>query len=166
MKLFRRPPRPRTALLIAAAALAFAPGCRRGEVRPTLYPARGTLTINGEPAAGAMLVLHPADGQSFDARETRPTAKVGEDGTYHVTTYQEGDGAPTGEYRVSLLWFNNPESSNAWDRLAGRFANPATSKIRVVVQDGKDRLDPIELTGVTVLDRRPPPGGRDADGLQ
>ena len=75
--------------LIASVHLA---GCGpEDEVRPPLQPAEGMLTINNQPAAGAMLVLHPANGKGFDSRMTRPRATVGADGKFHLTTYQEGD---------------------------------------------------------------------------
>ncbi|HBL44956.1 MAG TPA: hypothetical protein DDZ90_16355, partial [Planctomycetaceae bacterium] len=89
-------------------------GCGNSDVRPDLQTVEGRLTINGEPAAGAMLVFYPAQGEEFDSRGSRPRAKVEENGNFQVTTYQSGDGAPAGDYQVGILWFDNPDSSTPW----------------------------------------------------
>ena len=122
------------------------------EVRPPLYPVRGSLLINGKPAGGALLVLHPADG-NFDARGSRPRAKVQADGSFQVSTYQDGDGAPVGEYQVAVLWFDNPDSSNPWDKLGGRYANPKTTEIRVSVGEGENQWEPIEIKNARMVPR-------------
>src|SRR5690606_19402348 len=72
------------------------------EVRPVLIPVQGSLLVNGKPAAGAMVVFHPAGGASIDERGSRPKATVLPDGSFEVTTYQAGDGAPAGDYDVAV----------------------------------------------------------------
>ena len=133
------------------------------EERPPLHPATGTLTINGKPAEGALLVFHPAAGREFDARGTRPRATVEADGTFEVTTYQSGDGAPAGDYRVAILWFADPDSSSPWDRLGNRYANPDRTDIRVSITEGVNELKPIEIEGAQIADRpaRRNPNDRD-----
>ncbi len=34
----------------------------------------------------------------------RPHGRVGPDGRFTLTTYQPGDGAPTGKYNVTVVW--------------------------------------------------------------
>jgi hypothetical protein len=125
------------------------------EVRPPVHMTHGTLTINDEPAAGAMLVFHPADKEGFDARQTRPRADVGPDGVFEVTTYQQGDGAPTGDYKVGILWFKDPDASTPWDKLQGRYANPESTGIQVTINEGVNLLDPIDITGARVVENPP-----------
>jgi hypothetical protein len=120
-----------------------------------VHETHGTLTINEEPAAGAMLVFHPADAEGFDARQTRPRAEVGPDGLFQVTTYQQGDGAPAGDYKVGILWFRNPDASSPWDKLQGQYANPKTTGIEVTIREGVNLLDPIDITGATVVENPP-----------
>jgi hypothetical protein len=142
----------------------FLAGCGTpAEVRPDLFPAEGNLTINGKPAKGARVVLQLADGGSVDARGTRPTAKVEEDGRFQVTTYQSGDGAPAGTYQLGIFWMNDESSSSAWDQLGGKFANPLTTKLTVVVKDSVSIFEPIQLTGVRLQTRRPPRKGNQAE---
>lgn len=138
---------------IALFSLLFLCGCSDGDARPDLHQVQGKLTINGEPAAGAMLVFHPAQGEEFDARGSRPRAKVDEDGNFHVTTYQSGDGAPAGDYQVAILWFDNPDSSTPWNKLGKRYANPSESDISVTVEEGNNLLTPIEIENVRITKR-------------
>lgn len=144
--------------------LALLGGCGAPhEERPALHPATGTLTINGKPAEGAMLVLHPAAGEEFDARGTRPRATVNADGSFEVTTYQAGDGAPAGDYRVAVLWLANPDSNSPWDRLGNRYANPDRTDIRLSIAEGTNELEPIEIEGARILDRPPRRDPNDRD---
>ncbi|MFO0951873.1 MAG: hypothetical protein U0835_12120 [Isosphaeraceae bacterium] len=43
-------------------------------------------------------------GEGGDAAASRPSGKVSEDGTFQLTTYEAGDGAPAGEYTATLQW--------------------------------------------------------------
>ena len=157
-------PRSDTLRTLALAALGLLCGCGPpDEVRPELHPAQGTLTINGRPAEGALLVFHPADGRPFDSRGTRPTATVDADGAFELKTYQTGDGAPAGDYRVAVLWLADPDSDSPWDKLGGRFADPEAADLRVSVEPGHALLDPIRLEGVPVTPRRSAANARDYD---
>jgi hypothetical protein len=73
-------------------------GCSRSG--PTLYPVRGKILFEGQPARGATLVFHPL-GNS-DPNAVKPRAFVDRDGTFEVFTYAAGDGAPAGEYAVTV----------------------------------------------------------------
>lgn len=133
-------------LLLPFVALLF--GCRGGEQRPEVYPVEGRLTVSGQPAEGALLSLHPVGGENFDQRGSRPWATVEADGSFAVSTYGEGDGAPAGEYAVSVVWLENPNSASPADKLDGRFANPQQSQWRVHVQEGENVLEPYSIEGV------------------
>jgi hypothetical protein len=77
------------------------------------------------------------------------------DGRFEVTTYQAGDGAPAGDYRVAILWFANPDSNSPWDRLGNRYASPERTDIRVSITEGVNQLEPIEIEGARLLSRPP-----------
>ena len=90
-------------LLRSAVATAFVGlfglvGCSRSDGLPT-YPVAGTVRVNGQPAASALVTFHPLGGQS-----SKPSGRVGDDGTFALTTREGGDGAPAGEYRVTVAW--------------------------------------------------------------
>lgn len=116
--------------------------------RPETHPAQGKFFVNGRPASGATVVLHPADGRDFDALGTRPKGTVGEDGSFTVRTYADEDGAPAGEYRVCFYWWENPEAATPRDRLGQRFLNPSQSRWTVRITEGENTLEPIRLQGV------------------
>ena len=127
------------------------PSC--GSDRPTCYPVRGEIFVgqgkDRTPANGAVVIFHPTAPASAEA--PRPTAHVGEDGKFALTTYVKGDGAPAGEYAITIEWrLPRPppphQPKQTGDRLQGRYADPRTSTIRYSVEKNKDNNVPaIEL---------------------
>jgi hypothetical protein len=111
-------------------------------------------------------VLHPSDGASFDSRGSRPKGTVQADGSFELMTYQNGDGAPVGDYDVAILWLAEPESDSPWDKLHGQLSHPKQTDIQLSVREGETELEPIELTGLTIQKRRPPQTTTDPDGLE
>jgi hypothetical protein len=161
----RRVVRPVTSVgLVLAFALMV--GCGADPNRPETFPVRGQLFVNGRPAEGARVVLHPKNGESFDQRGSRPQGTVGADGSFELTTYGEADGAPEGTYEVSIFWLANPDAVNPGpDRLGGRFSVPGESGITVEVGPGENELDPIRLDGVQLRDApSAPASGREPGG--
>ena len=90
--------RRRTGWLVPVVAVVCA-GCSRSG--PALYPVRGKVLFEGQPARGATLVLHPLGNSGANA--IKPRAFVDRDGGFEVFTYAAGDGAPAGEYAVTVL---------------------------------------------------------------
>lgn len=138
-------------------------GCRPDWQSDT-YPATGRITINGEAPAGAVVELHSV-GEQPDVRDSRPWAVVQEDGSYSLTTYETGDGAPLGEYAVTVKWPPDVSKPSLVDRLGGVYARPESSAWKVSISDGDNELPPITITGARVLPkehagapRRAPPG--------
>jgi hypothetical protein len=119
----------RTVLL---AAILFAVGCGSGG--PKLYSVRGKLLINGQPAEGAKVAFYP---KTPFAKTMVPLGVTKADGTFVLGTNEAEDGAPAGEYEVSVTW---PESRPGprWregpDRLNRKYANPKTSSITATVE--------------------------------
>src|SRR5262245_14581397 len=94
----------RVFLLALAVGLFPLGGC--GEPgKPAAVPVSGKVLFKKTtPAAGALVVFHPVD----PAREKRiggkPFATVGEDGSFTLSTYGTDDGAPEGDYGVTVDW--------------------------------------------------------------
>ncbi len=152
----------RIGMLALATTLACA-GCGEDWQADT-YPAQGSITINGEPPVGALIQLH-STGEAKDKRDSLPWGLVQEDGTYTLSTYEMGDGAPTGEYAVTIRWSPNVNTPSLADRLNNAYNNPDKSQWKVAITDDDNELPPIEITGakVTAADqagtrRRQPPG--------
>jgi hypothetical protein len=107
--------------LLAVALIAT--GCGDGgPPRVPLHPASGKVIVAGRPAAGVQVRLRPADDpESLDAHV--PFGKTGEDGGFTLGTYEAGDGAPTGRYKVTLFWPDRPPGpSHPEDLLGGVYA--------------------------------------------
>lgn len=74
-----------------------------------------------------------------------------EDGTFSLTSYEPGDGAPIGDYIVTVVWREEiPEGKsldtfNPKDRLNGRYASPDKSTLNISVPEGGGKLPPIEI---------------------
>lgn len=123
--------------------------------RVPVYPVRGAVLCQGRAAAGAFVIFHPVtDSESI--QRMRPHGVVGPDGTFVLMTYLDADGAPAGDYRVTIEWPaegprdpsdpNDSESEPTGpDRLRGRYANPDTSGLRATVAEGENQLDPFEI---------------------
>lgn len=137
------------AWLLSLAALTLAlPGCggRPGPSVP-IYPTEGKVLVGGQPAAGALIVLW--------ARPERtppicPNATVAEDGSFRLTSFAKNDGAPAGEYAVTVVWSPTTrvdgETYEEPDRLKGRYSNPNTSGLQATIKTGKNALPTFELT--------------------
>lgn len=130
------------------AGLILAPlcaGCSDG--RPPVYTVTGQVLVNGKPAAGAFVVFHPRE--STAATPGRPYATTDTDGTFNMTTFESGDGAPAGTYQVTVVWRPTPKSTmdaDGVDRLQNRYASPASSGLEAVVQQGPTTLQPYRLS--------------------
>jgi hypothetical protein len=129
--------------LALGACAALGGGCS-GEGGIATFPVEGSLTVKGEPAPGAFLVFHPVDGGA-----ERPTAQVGQDGAFRVSTRDEGDGAPEGEYAVTVEWWRprivGGEAVPGANVLPPEYANPERSPLKAVVVRGENRLDGFEI---------------------
>jgi hypothetical protein len=120
--------------LFILSVVLIVPAC--GPSKKTVFPVKGRVVDEaGKPLTGATVLFHPVVEDPNDVN--LPTAHVDESGSYSLTTYVQGDGAPPGEYAVTILWVpqkKNPLGTQAPDRLKGRYANPAKSKIRFTVE--------------------------------
>lgn len=79
------------------------PGCGSGDSvkRLPVYPVKGTASIDGKPLANMVLQLQPLDSSPSNPKPpvSGPTSS---DGSFVLSTYAAGDGAPEGAYEVSL----------------------------------------------------------------
>jgi hypothetical protein len=130
---------PAVAIVLLAAA-----SC--GPAGPKLHPVKGKVLYEGNPAAGASVVFEPVDGSGDTAK---PSGLVGPDGSFTLTTYPHGDGAPAGEYVVLVTWYpeNARELDHPKNKLPARYADPMRTTVpKVTVQAGPNDLAPFALT--------------------
>lgn len=136
-------------LWLVVALLALQASCQKQPERLPVFLVKGKVLVQGQPAAGAMVGFVPLD----DPFALKPQAKVAADGTFQLSTYELGDGAPAGKYGVTIAWPGpNPRSNGEGDeeiqgpdRLRGRYANPQTSKWRIEVGSQPLELEPFNV---------------------
>jgi hypothetical protein len=103
-----------------------------GTGRQPVYPVHGrVLDDNDQPAAGAVVMFHPVGPADPNAKPI--VGRVDETGAFRLTTYTQGDGAPTGEYAVTVFWQpprKSPFDPPGPDKLKGSgYGDPNGSKI-------------------------------------
>ncbi|MGN6544820.1 MAG: hypothetical protein ACTHK7_07210 [Aureliella sp.] len=126
-------------------------GCGADDWHARTYPASGRITVNGQAAEGADVTLHPR-GQKIDQRGSNPWGIAQADGSFTLSTYKHGDGAPQGEYAVTVRWPVDVTDMSAAmvDRLGGAYANAERSQWEVAIEQGENELPPIEIQGAKV----------------
>jgi hypothetical protein len=156
---FRQGPIGRRCTLFAIAFCSFtlAASCGRSksmEIKNKLpvFPVHGTVTINGKPAPEASLTFLPIDPFPKDAAINVPRAITGEDGSFVVSTYGSGDGAPAGRYRVIASWKGSQAGVHGEQRedlpelLPKNYQNPRGSRLRAEVKaEGENELPTFKI---------------------
>ena len=121
-------------------------GCGGGDAGPTIHPVSGKVLVDGRPAAKAQVTFHPSPGQTAGMI---PMAEIAADGSFRPSTRMSGDGAPAGDYTLTILWpefkLDHGEEVAGPDRLGGRYNDPRKSGLKVIIKAGENSLPPIEL---------------------
>lgn len=137
------------AMAIAWSTL-FAAGCNGGKDK--LYPVRGKLMFKNEPMAGAIVYFH-LEG-SRDVNKQVPYGTADANGEFQLMTYPAGEGAPAGEYVVTIIWPGKAtggretggRSEEAPDRLNKKYATPGPQSPKVTVRPEPNQLQTINLS--------------------
>src|SRR5262245_48541687 len=133
----------------AVALLMLLPACGCGKSdknRVAVQPVQGTIQFRGQPTAGAFVSLSPKNPiEGVPA----PRATVGQDGSFTVTTYDGNDGAPEGDYVLTVQWYKPIRQDNELvggpNVLPLKYASPRTSDLQITVAAGDNHLKPIQL---------------------
>jgi hypothetical protein len=131
----------------AGAALLLAlviSGCS-AEERAPVHPVTGQVMFDGRPAAGALVVFHPKDSAAgFPA----PRAHVDARGNFTLGTYAAQDGAPAGEYAVTVVLEPLVKKGDEYERgknvLPPKYAKPRTTTLVARVAEGPNNV-PIKV---------------------
>lgn len=136
-----------SALILAGALGCCAVGCSdSGPPRAATYPVSTTITFQGKPIPGAFVALHPKT--PLDDVPT-PRANIGKEGELKVSTYDTADGAPAGEYVVTVEWYKPIKQGG--DVVSGpnviprKYASPKTSPVVIKVAEGATEIPPIQI---------------------
>ncbi|MBL8819849.1 MAG: hypothetical protein JNL58_27740 [Planctomyces sp.] len=138
----------RIILFCSVAILATVCGCGKSpEPWEIVHPARGTVTYKGKPIAGAELSFFPQDSTYPDS--VRPRAKSADDGSFVVWTYAEGDGAPAGKYKVTIVHHEVSISKEAVvakpNDLPAKYSRLDSTDLEVSIGETETEIPPLEL---------------------
>ena len=138
----------RRSWVAAATALVLAAGCGEPALqRTSVFPTTGSITVKGQPAHGAIVVLHPQNAAAPSG--LTPRANVDEQGRFAVSTYDRGDGAPEGDYVVTVMWFKpikeNGDFKAGPNVIPAKYSRAETSNLAVKIAAGQNVLPPLKL---------------------
>jgi tetratricopeptide (TPR) repeat protein len=121
-----------------------------GPSRYAVHRAKGEATFDSKPIANASIIFYPIDPKTDD--HPRPKATVGANGSFTLGTYSGDDGAPEGEYKVSIVWNAAPTPKEIQEdryrprnQLPAHYANPETSGLTARIAAGDNQLPAFVL---------------------
>jgi hypothetical protein len=115
-----------------------------------LQPVTGKVMVNGKGTEKATLTFHPLTPINEPGkRSIIPTARVAADGTFKVGFYEATDGAPVGEYAITIEWPTFREEGGEEvagpDRLQRRYATKQRPAAKFTVKEGENKIPDINL---------------------
>ncbi len=113
-----------------------------------VFPAKGTLLLDGKPLVHANLVFHPTTPFPKEASQFLPRGRTNEDGAFALTTYGDNDGAPAGKYRVTVSYrgtHQNGRTNEEPELLPRNYRNPRGSVLKAEIQEGDNDLAALEI---------------------
>jgi hypothetical protein len=137
--------------LVAAAGVAFLSACGKSDNRVKVYPVSGKVLVRGAPAEGARVVLYPVSQELKKPGMPIPDGMTDGSGVFKLRSFQPDDGAPEGEFKVGIIWFEPQrdgtivDSPSAKDRLGGKYSNPEKSNLTAKVEKGGGEIGPFDL---------------------
>lgn len=137
-----------TLALLAAGPLMLA-GCGDGKI--ARYPVKGKVVVDGKPAQAAIVIFCPEKTGDAEFERQRPFSQTDAEGNYQLRTFEAGDGAPAGNYKIMVRWTaplpgQSPAGDGMTDRLRNRYTNPDQSGLTYTVVEGQNEVPPFELT--------------------
>jgi hypothetical protein len=133
-------------IVLAGIGILSSVGCSKSDNHVPVHPVAGAIKYQGRPVVGAFVSLHP---KTATEGVPNPRATVEKDGSFTVSTYNGNDGAPEGEYIVTVQWYKPVRQGN--DLVGGpnvlpvKYASARTSDVKIRVAAGKNQLQPIQL---------------------
>ncbi len=127
------------AIVTALALCTCTLGCSGGSDEFDTVSVSGKVYVDGAVHSSGSLQLYPISGPD----EVKPSVAgvIGSDGSFTLTTYSEGDGAPPGEYSASLAagGGGGVDPSAMMSSMSGA---PQVDSVTITIpEDGSDSLD-------------------------
>lgn len=119
-----------------------------------VFPASVQVTVGGQPAEGVFVLLQPVPGSPAAMKDEVVSGTTDATGKVTLTTYEQNDGAPVGEYIVLIRWHKvTPEFARMKrlgarlppDFFRGKYNNPQQPQWKVTITEGTNVLPPIAI---------------------
>jgi hypothetical protein len=108
--------------------------------RKPVHPVSGKVYFEGCPTPNAYVTFHLIDGKRF----TRAAdALLESDGSFTLSTYTAFDGAPVGDYAVTVTWSSplfDEQGRRGPNLLPERYSKPETTDLRAKVVSGRNEF--------------------------
>lgn len=130
---FRSPVSAAVGIIICIAGCSEEP---RGGPRVPTSPLTGIVLVDDKPTAMVQVKCTATGAKSVP---TEISAFTDESGRFSVGTYESGDGAPPGEYKLTFVWGQYGMSGRyeGPDKLGGKYSDANQSEIIAVVKEGE-----------------------------
>lgn len=134
----------RAGLVLMGVALCSFASCGSGPKQLPTFEVKGQVLQAGKPVPHATVVFHPAFDLGPDV--SKPRGTTSEDGSFTLSTYGAADGAPEGDYKVTVeQWLTTNPEKGPESRLPKKYAKPDDSGLTVKVTTGKNEIPAIQL---------------------
>jgi len=124
-----------TGILVLALIVAVS-GC--GDQRPKRVPVAGKVLIDGQPLTYGFIQVIPENDRAA-------TAKIGPDGSFRLTTFEENDGCVPGHHKVAVIANESLNPLTQKWHAPQKYMETGTSGLTIDVSDPTDSLV-IELS--------------------
>lgn len=118
-------------------------GCGKPSYQLDTAPVRGTVTLDGGPLPSGYVVVPTTRGRMASGR-------IAPDGTFVLTTYDDGDGAQVGTHPVVVNEVPPDEFSSVPRqnrvRIPERYSSAGTSGLEVTVKPDEENVLNLQLT--------------------
>ena len=125
-------------------------GISCGKKESPVFEVHGQVLYEGKPVPHAFVVLHPLEGAQIGA--VRPSASTDNDGWgwFVLSSYHAEDGAPAGDYAVTVEWrkatsLDADASLLSPNLLPAKYSKPVTSGLRISVRPGNNENQILRL---------------------
>jgi hypothetical protein len=121
-------------------------GCDEGE--PACFRVAGQVIRGNRPLADAVVILHPISADHPVI--LKPVARTDADGRFRVSTYETNDGAPPGDYVITVEWraprvIGEETIRDGKNLLPAQYAKPKSSPVQYTVVEGDNEIPAIRL---------------------
>jgi hypothetical protein len=127
--------------LCLLSCLAWLAGCADGG--PPRYPVDGQVLYGGQALAEALVIFHPK--RQTPPGQPKPTGITDGEGRFQLTTLQSHDGAPEGDYAITielreLQQMGEEATRSGRNLLPHRYAKSDTSPLSCTVKRGPNEI--------------------------